>query len=133
MKRTLKLFFLTIIGSLLVWITFDYIRGLFQPFRFEDFKSREEVQKYFDLHYPVGSNVEKLIKEVEASGGECGEAIHDRDWPKEDFKYDKWYGCTYYTGLFLSRDPMVGYNITIYTNKDNKIIEAYVARHTGYL
>lgn len=99
-------------------------------FRFDDFKTREQAQAYFDEHYPIGSDMKNLIADVTTVGGWCsgGQQTADRRGPVQKFNYDKMYGCDYYN-WFFSFDPLERFAITIYADKDDRIISSYIAKH----
>ena len=131
MKRIIYKLFKCIILLFIGILMFNIFEP--KPFKFESFKTKEEAQVYFDKHYPVGSNVNILLDDLKKvgcdwAGGKKGE-IERSWWPKEDFEYSGMYGCEYCNNL-LSKDPFKRYVITIYTDKEDRIIEAYIAKHS---
>lgn len=84
-------------------------------FYFEDFKTDQEMQAYFEKEYPVGSSVRKLLSDAEDAGASC-EAIANAERTKSSEYYDKYY-CLYRT-FFFSRNPAKVYIILSYTSKD---------------
>jgi len=130
MKKFLKILVL----SILVIVGATFLFNFFQqkPFKFENFETNEEAQIYFNEHYPVGSDVHLLLDDLKKSGCECsggnkGE-IERSHWPKRDFEYHGRYGCDYYNN-FISKDPCQRYSIGIYTDKKDKIVKFYIAKH----
>lgn len=89
-------------------------------FYFEDFKTDQEMQAYFEKEYPVGSSVRKLLSDAEDAGAFC-EATANAEHDIRNFEYYDKYFCRYET-FFFSRNPSKIYVILIYAAEEYKII-----------
>jgi hypothetical protein len=97
-----------------------------KPFKFEDFKTREEAQAYFYEHYPVGSDVNILfgdLKKVRVDYIKERERIPPQQMGngQKNLKYDKVY-VSEYVNNWVSRDPRGIYVLFIFISSDNKIL-----------
>ena len=128
MKKIFRYLGITLLAS----FTLSFMINFFtpKPFKFEDFKTREEAQAYFDEHYPVGSDVNILfgdLKKVRVDYIKERERIPPQEMGKgsEDLKYDKVY-VSKYTNNWLSKDPMGIYVICMFILHNKTIAEVTV-------
>jgi hypothetical protein len=128
MKKIFRYLGITLLAS----FTLSFMINFFtpKPFKFEDFKTREEAQAYFDEHYPVGSDVNILfgdLKKVRVDYIKERERIPPQEMGKgrEDLKYDKVY-VSKYTNNWLSKDPMGIYVIGMFILHNKTIAEVTV-------
>ena len=128
MKKIFRYLGITLLAS----FTLSFMINFFtpKPFKFEDFKTREEAQAYFDEHYPVGSDVNILfgdLKKVRVDYIKERERIPPQEMGKgrEDLKYDKVY-VSKYTHNWLSKDPMGIYVIGMFILHNKTIAEVTV-------
>jgi hypothetical protein len=87
-------------------------------FKFEDFKTREVAQEYFDNNYKINSNYKKLIKDLRLAGSVC-EYTKLKTKEKE---YKAVIRCVYNSG-WISLRPLVDYVLVIYVGKQDEIIK----------
>jgi len=113
---------------LLASFTLSFMINFFtpKPFKFEDFKTREEAQAYFYEHYPVGSDVNILfgdLKKVRVDYIKERERIPPQQMGngQKNLKYDKVY-VSEYVNNWVSRDPRGIYVLFIFISSDNKIL-----------
>ena len=93
-----------------------------KPFKFEKFESGEEATKYLRKHYPVGSDVEILFKDLKKVGAKY-EKRSEKIPPKEmseELEYDDVY-VGGYSNNWISSNPIGYWKLYIFVNKDNKI------------
>lgn len=119
-------------------LIFSYIAGKLliekfdnRPVKFEQHKTRQSVESYLNIHYPVGSDGSKLISELINSGAECSSIGKEH----KHFVSSKRYAsvkeeckeittCQYMTG-FISIRPLKDYEVTVYINNTNGIVRYY--------
>ena len=92
-----------------------------KPFKFENFENGEEAEKYLSKHYPVGSDVEILFKELKKVGAKY-EKRREKISPKEmseDIEYDDVY-IGEYLNNWISSNPIGYWKLYIFV-KDKKI------------
>ena len=112
---------------LLASFTLSFMINFFtpKPFKFEDFKTREEAQAYFDEHYPVGSDVNILfddLKKVRVDYIKERERIPPQEMStKIEGGYNKVY-VSEYSNNWVSRDPRGMYVLFIFISSENKIL-----------
>ncbi len=93
-----------------------------KAFKFEKFESGEEATKYLRKHYPVGSDVEILFKDLKKVGAKY-EKRSEKIPPKEmseELEYDDVY-VGGYSNNWISSNPIGYWKLYIFVNKDNKI------------
>lgn len=87
-------------------------------FHFEDFNDGENMKKYFKIYYPINSNVQKLINDIETAGGKCiclnDSAEYKRAYHVHE-QYTSRYNCVYENFIF-SKNFIREYEIDIYAN-----------------
>lgn len=117
-----------ILSIMLIFVGIGYflVYLVDKPFEFEQFNSEEEAISYFDKNYPLGSDIDILLKDFKNSGSECD--IITQDETKKDFTYEKIYFCTYFTG-WVSLKPLIHFDITTFINKKGEIVNRFVSRH----
>ena len=95
-----------------------------KPFKFENFENGEEAEKYLSKHYPVGSDVEILFRDLKKVGAKYqkrSEKIPPKHMGEDkDLEYDAVY-VGGYANNWISRDPMGYYNLYIFIDKEQKI------------
>lgn len=128
MKRILKYLAIILLSSFVI----SYMLNFFtpKPFKFEDFKTREEAQAYFDEHYPVGSDVNILfgdLKKVRVDYIKERERIPPQEMGKgkENLEYDKVY-VSEYVNNWVSRDPRGMYVLFIHVLDNGEIADILV-------
>jgi len=105
-----------------------------RPFRFEDFKTADELKLYLKGCYPIGSNGDIAYKNIELAGAKC-QLVLDRETlpnPKDFKKYDYIVWCEYSSG-WISWPPKERYIIRVLGDKDKKIIKFSVAKYSGLI
>ena len=100
-----------------------------RPFKFEDFETSESLKIFLERKYPIGSDCDIALKDLELAGAKCvcvkkgglyfGQAPQGTEFIKE---------CRYSTG-FISMTPLKSYQIIIYKDKQNQLKEIWVAVH----
>jgi hypothetical protein len=92
-----------------------------RDFKFEGFKTSEELQVFLEQKFPVNSNANKFVSFLKRSEGSCT-IIHRGEsglrLPK-DCEYV--FQCEGSTGWF-SLKPLESYRVIIFSKKDNSII-----------
>lgn len=134
MKKTLK--YLSI--GLIIYFMTIFMPNFFsqKPFKFEDFKTREKAQAYFNTHYPVGSDVNILFTDLKKVGVDY---IKERERippqqmgvGEENTKYDRVYVSKYYNN-WLSSDPMGVYVLYIFILDNGDIVNVSVSQRVKF-
>lgn len=123
---------------IILGLIFGYIMGKLliekfdnRPIKLERYKTERSLETYLNAHYPIGSDGNKLISDLVASGAECSSI----DENHKDFENSKRFadvqeGCTVISTCermigFVSVNPLMGYKIRIYTNKNNNIVSYF--------
>lgn len=117
---------------LLVGITIINTTGHTKKFRFENFKTAEELIEYIKTNYPNGTDGKSLIELLENSGAKC-KIIPERYYSKNDktMKPFYLYNCRYHTG-WISLYPLTNYSVTLGLDEQEKVIYFSVGRHEGF-
>ena len=125
MKKTLK--WLVIIIGIMYIGAFAVDKMNKKPFRFEDFRSSEELILYINSKFPHGTDSSKLLGELKASGAKC--KIIDKKYYAKGTpeNCNIMYSCEYNTG-WLSYPPLIDFIVTVYENQEGKIITFSVGR-----
>lgn len=127
----MKIFFINFIVLVLIIFTSVLLYNIFEgkPFKFENFKTAKEAKAYLDEHYPLGSNINIILKDISLAGAECierAEKIPLREISiKIDGEYEKVYICEYWNN-FISLDPFSIYTLFIYADNQKKLIGIFV-------
>ena len=132
MKKMIKKNKLIIlIGLIALAIVGGVVMNFFdkRPFKFEDFETSESLKIFLERKYPIGSDGDIALKDLELAGAKCvcvkkgglyfGQAPQGTEFIKE---------CRYSTG-FISMTPLKSYQIIIYKDKHNQLKEIWVAVH----
>jgi hypothetical protein len=127
--------YLLIKGLIILFWTYGKIQK--KPFKFEDFKTKEEAQAYFDRHYPIGSNIDELLNDLEKVGVRYSESskkmlsqgIQDGE---ESLEYDKVY-IGKYRNNWISWHPLGCYNLSIYLLSNGSIVSIVVSKSRKFL
>lgn len=98
-------------------------------FRFEHFKTTEELILYIRANFPEGSDSFELVKVLKDAGAKCNKIKEDDDDPKRDIGNPS-YQCIYNTG-WLSYPPLTNYSLIIYKNQHERITSFYARRQYG--
>ena len=111
----------------LVWI-YNAIEK--KPFKFEDFRTKEEAQAYFNKHYPIGSNIDELLNDLKKVGVKYYQSPkkippQEMGEGKEDLEYDKVY-IGEYQNNWISRNPMGCYDLFIHSLNNGVIVDILV-------
>jgi hypothetical protein len=118
------------VGLLLIIIGI-IAQGLFfysGKFKFEAFKNQKEVRNYFEKHYLIGSDANIVLSDLKEIGASC---VVDKNKLKRDFNYKDVYFC-HYVNSFISRNPGYFYNIFIYVDSDNKLVNIFITKHFNW-
>lgn len=118
----------SIIGLIIVIIV-GYIvyASYIKPFRFESFKTTEEVQTFMNERYKQGLLVSICLNELKKVGAKCL-IVNKDDMENQNFSYSKMYFCEYNSSIF-SFSPLIRYPISIYTDNNDKLVAIKIARH----
>lgn len=130
MKRILKYLAIILLSSFVI----SYMLNFFtpKPFKFEDFKTREEAQAYFDEHYPIGSDVDILFDDLKKVGVLYIDAVGTNEKEtkvtktyykmrlgKDDLNNYNNHYVSKYINNWISRDPRGFYILGIFTFNGN--------------
>jgi hypothetical protein len=110
---------------ILTVVTYNiYVRSYF---RFENFKSAEQLIVYLNKRFPVGSDPESALILLKKAGASCNQTT-------KPFHYSEpknaviGYVCEY-LHWELSLDLRVRFTVGVYIDKNNKIIEFGAGRY----
>jgi hypothetical protein len=109
---------LLIFGKMLFKEFFDT-----RPFKFEKYKTEEELEAAARLKFSVGTDMAYARKVLETSGAECKDYRYPSSSPKGNY-------CQYDTYI-LTFYPFERYEIWLYADSDNKLIEVGAQRFSG--
>ena len=134
MKRVIYKLFKCIILLFIGILMFNIFEP--KPFKFENFKTKEEAQAYFDKHYPVGSNVDLLFEDLKKVGAKYTlrkEKIPPQQMGEHhmDLEYEKVY-IGKYPNNWISSDPMGYYDLYIFIDEQNEICDISVYRWSKF-
>lgn len=137
LKRVVKCFLTFITGIVAVFgilVGITIINTLWHPnkFRFENFKTAEELINYIRINFPNGSDSQPLIYLLEGAGAKCN-LISEKYYSRKDKEMDTrfLYDCTYNVG-WLYYPQLIEYGITLRIDKNQKLIDFSVGRqYTG--
>ena len=117
---------LTIVGGM-VMNFFDK-----RPFKFEVFKTDESLKIFLEKTYPIGSDGDIALKELELAGAKCHLVLDRSQLPNgfEEYDYIGW--CDYLTP-WLSWPPKEHYQVIIMGNKNKKIKKFSVSKYSGFM
>lgn len=102
-----------------------------RPFRFEDFKTADELKMYLEGRYPIGSDGDIAYKDIELAGGVC-HLVHDKSKLPNGYESYDFIGWCNYSASWISWRPKEQYIIRVLGNEDKKIIEFYVGKYSGF-
>ena len=120
MKKFFKWLFIiiaTIYGILWCLDKFDR-----RPIRFFDYKNDGDLNSYLQNKFPVGSNVDEAITQMNKSGATCENRTKHSVLATDLNKYDLVYTCEYTSNLFTLH-LIRNYRIFVIGDKDGKLIE----------
>lgn len=125
-ERVIKYLFVVVIIILVGKIVF---KELFddRPFRFEEYKTDEQLEEAAKLKFPVGRDLDQIICDLEKSGADC-----DMRVPYQPKKYEIIAECRYMTSLF-SLHPIENYEIWLYGDKSHKLGKLGARRLSGFM
>jgi hypothetical protein len=125
MKKIFKWIGLIILLGYMVALVMDKLDK--RPFRFEDFKTAEALILNLKRKFTPGVNSQELLAELEASGAKC--RLIDKKYYTKDIpeNCEAMVFCKYNTG-WLSYPPLIDYTVTIYANKEGKLLEFSVGK-----
>lgn len=104
-----------------------------KPFKFENFKTGEEAKAYLDEHYPLGTEINIILKDLSLAGAQCMERAEKI--PKHqisiqiDGDYEKVYICEYWNS-FISIDPFSMYILALYADADEKLVGIFIKKES---
>ena len=137
-KKLLKcmpIFTAGIIGVVVVLIGITIVNTNWktEKFRFENFKTDDELIAYIRNNFPNGSDSKPLINLLENAGAEC-ELIPEQYYSKKDKELDTYvlYNCRYNVGWFYY-PQLIEYGNSIRVDKNQKLINFAVSRAYGGL
>lgn len=118
---------------LLVVITIVNTNWRTEKFRFENFKTAEELREYIKINFPIGSHSKPLIDLLKHAKAEY-EIVPEEDYSKEAKKLDTYYlyRFSYNTG-WLYNPPLIEYIIALYLDQNQNLIDYWVGRENGGL
>ena len=116
-KKIIKYLILVILGLLIGKII---IQELFdnRPFKFEKYKTSEQLEETARLRFLVGSDLNQIRSDLEKSGAKC--RTHKPSDKPINYKFVLY--CEYNTSL-LSLHPFERYKIVVVGDDDYKLIE----------
>ena len=110
-----------LIGKIIIQESFDN-----RPFKFEKYKTDEELEEAAKLRFPVGTKLDQISSELEKSGAKC-HSFKPSDQPDN---YEIIMDCEYNTNL-ISLHFFERYGIGLAGDKDHKLIELEAQRISG--
>lgn len=103
-----------------------------KPFKFENFKTAEEVKAYLDEHY-LTRNASKILEDLSIVGAtyiERRTKIAKHEMVIEiDGDYEKVY-VGRYRNNFISSDPLSMYIFSLYVDKNKKLVGVFVKKES---
>ncbi len=121
-KYLLALVVVLLIGKIVFKELFDN-----RPFKFEKYKTDEQLEEATRLKFPVGSDMNQVVYDLEKSGADCYRYKYS-----EPEKYGVEIGCNYITSLF-SLHPLEAYGIGLYGDKNHKLVKLGAHRVSGLM
>ena len=85
-----------------------------KPFKFEKYRTEEELERAVKDAFPIGSDLDKSIKLLEKSGAECN--VFD-----DKASYESVVNCEYTTD-FISLNPLESYRVALVARLGHKKI-----------
>lgn len=137
-KKLLKYMLILIAGIIsviviLMGITIVNTNWHTKKFRFENFKTPEELIAYIKTNFPSGSDTKPLIDLFQNAGAKC-RIIPEEYYSKKDKELVTHflYNCTYNAG-WLYHPQLTEYGVTIREDANQKLIDFAVSRGYGGL
>ncbi len=118
MKYLLIGLIVLLIGKVVFQKTFDD-----RPFKFEKYKSSEELEAAAKLKFFVGGDIDQIVSDLRKSSAKC--FAPKCYGPCENF--ENRFHCRYQAGLFSLR-PFDGYSVTVYLDKNRKLTKLTARR-----
>lgn len=120
---------------IILGLIFGYISGKLlvekfdnRPIKLERHKTEQSVELYIAEHYPIGSEGDKLVVDLIRSGAECFTMNKNHQNFKSNAQFmsleedcEAITFCEYMIG-FVSINPLTGYSISAYINRENKLV-----------
>lgn len=110
-----------LIGKLILPEIFDN-----RPFKFEKYKTDEQLEEAIKRRFPVGSDFNYAVSMFEKSSSEC------RLYKPSNRLIDIGLACTYSTKI-ISLHPLEWYEVGIDGNKDGEIVDVRARRISGLI
>ncbi|AIL64473.1 hypothetical protein NOVO_00310 [Rickettsiales bacterium Ac37b] len=107
---------------LAILISYLIAKELFdnRPFKFEKYKTYEELNTALKKEFPLDSDMREVIKVLEESGAKCEDRSQHESLPNDLKKYDVLYRCEYDSGVFTLH-MLESYTIWVKGNKAYKL------------
>ena len=104
-----------------------------KPFKFENFKTVDEAKAYLDEHYPLGTDIDIILKDISLAGADCMQRpekipMHEISI-KIDGEYEKVYVCEYWNN-FISLDPFSIYTLLLYADENQNLVDVFVKKES---
>ena len=112
-----------LIGKIIFQELFDN-----RPFKFEKYKTNEQLDEAAKLKFPVGSDLNYIKNILEKSGAKCY-TFKTNEGSKN---HENIVSCTYNTSLF-SLHLLERYRVSPIVDKDNKLIDLETLRTSGLM
>jgi hypothetical protein len=125
-KYLLALVIVLLIGKIVFKELFDN-----RPFKFEKYKTSEQLEAAAKLRFPIGSDLDLVVNDLEKSGADCYIYKHDKlDKCENIAEYDV--ECEYITSLF-SLHPLEDYSVWSSGDKGHKLAKLGAQRVSGLM
>ena len=102
-----------------------------RPFKFEDFETSESLKTFLENRYPIGSDGDIALKDLELAGAKCEVVSKNKYLPSDLKEYDYVGWCDYRTG-WLYWPPGENYVVRILGDKNKKIIDFSVGKSHAF-
>ena len=122
-KKTIKYLFIGLIILLVGKIVFKELFDS-RPFKFEKYRTEEQLKEAAQLKFPIGSSIDQGIDVLEKSRAGC--------YTQESDIYSTVTDCEYMTNLF-SFHPIERYEVYLYGDGDRKLAKLGVRRMSGFV
>jgi hypothetical protein len=122
-----------LIGLIVLTVVGVMIMNVFdkRPFKFEDFETSESLKTFLENRYPIGSDGDIALKDLELAGAKCEVVSKNKYLPSDLKEYDYVSRCNYRTG-WLYWPPGENYIVRILGDKNKKIIDFSVGKSHAF-
>ncbi|AIL64471.1 hypothetical protein NOVO_00300 [Rickettsiales bacterium Ac37b] len=119
---------------IIIALLFSYLiaKELFdnRPFKFEKYKTYEELNTALKKEFPLDSDMREVIKVLEESGAKCEDRSQEKIMKEELKKYGLIYYCKYGSRM-LTLHLLESYTIWVKGNKDYQLLRISGFRTKG--